>query len=491
MYFSEVFGVNATDTEWFDPLMEVDTQLFIDPFLIYKETSGRWVSAADQIAQYFQDGFEILAGHQDRPDSLQYRKTVRLMVFPEPSEFGLGYTASSRKGSGTAEGFARRIVGAMAEAIKRGLEDLHHFEELGVLVDRIGKDRISDIAANILKPDFIAYTQDVCRELGVPLVETEVPHAEFDEHRLQWVSARFELPVNPDTGEAVLLTPKRFLRELPTLDAAEWWKWAEPYFRDDVNMDLASKLKKEDIIALARRYPEKVREWTEVKEDQPPKPYDVDSDPEGLHSWRAHTRSTAQDLPLGFTGTPTARDIDQFIGMVNEKFRLFVEEKGGWRLLWNDDTKRPKKELGIQLLYKGVVQSYCEAYGVRLDREVELGRGPVDFVFTRTASERALMEVKKMDNGEFWNGLEQQLLSYMESDECSRGWFLAVRFADTRTQEKRTSELSARTRSLRRATGFDIHSAWVDARPKKSASNLRPDAPDTLVGEEDPEFADS
>lgn len=490
MYFSEVFDVDATNVEWFNPLMDVDTQLFIDPFLIYKESSGRWKNAGDQIAQYFQEGFEILAGHQDRPESLQYRKTVQLMIFPEPSEFGLGYTARSKSGSGTADGFALRIVGAMAEAIKRGLKNLHHFEELGILVDRIGKDRISDIAANILKPNFIDYTQDVCRELGIPLVEVEVPHAEFDEMRLRWVSARFELPVNPETGDAVLLTPKRFLRELPTLDAHEWWIWVEPYFRDDINMDLASKLNKEDIVALARRYPEKVREWTDAKENQPPKPYDVDRDPEGLHSWRALTRNTAAELPLEFQGAPAADELDDFIRMVNDKFRHYVEEQGGWRLLWNDDNKRPKKELGIQLLYKGVVQSYCEAHGVILDREVELGRGPVDFIFTRSASERVVMEIKKADNGEFWNGLEKQLISYMESDGCSRGWFLAVRFADTPAQKARTSGLAARTRSLRAATGFDVHSAWVDARPKKSASNLRPDSPDTLPGKEDLEFAD-
>jgi hypothetical protein len=177
MYFSEAYGLDATNVEWFDPLLDVDTQLFIDPFLLYKDTSERWGPAGDRIAKYFEDAFKILAGHHRNPASLQYRKTVQLMIFPEPSELGLGYTARSTKGSGTALGFAKQIVKAMAEAIERGLQDMRHFEELGVLVERIGKDRISDIAANILKPEFIAYTQDICTGLGVPLVDTEVEHA--------------------------------------------------------------------------------------------------------------------------------------------------------------------------------------------------------------------------------------------------------------------------------------------------------------------------
>lgn len=488
MYFSEAYGIDVTDSDWFDPILDVDTQLFIDPFLIYKDADEFWRSAADAIAEYFQQGFEILAGHQANPASLQYRKTVELMVFPEPSEFGLGYTAQSTRGSGTGRGFARRIVNAMAEAIERGLGDLRHFEELGVLVERIGKDRISDITANILKPEFINYTQDVCRELDVPLEKFKVEHGSFDEQRLRWIPEEFELPRNKLTEKPVILTPKRFLRELPTLDASDWWDYVEPFFRDDLNMDLAKKLRKETIIDLARRYPDSVREWTNAREDAPAKPYDVDRDPEGLHNWRALTKDTAQVLPIEFAAIASEADVEDFIKKVNAKFKLFVEEKGGWRLLWNDDTNTPKKELAIQLLYKGVVESYCEANGVRLDREVELGRGPVDFIFTASASNRALMEIKKMQNGEFWNGLEAQLISYMTSDECDHGWFLAVRFADTPMQRARTTDLPGRTRALRESTGFRVNSDWIDARWKKSASNLKPGDAGAVPAADDPEF---
>jgi hypothetical protein len=87
--------------------------------------------------------------------------------------------------------------------------------------------------------------------------------------------------------------------------------------------------------------------------------------------------------------------------MVIERFTHFIEEEGGWRLLWNDGYYDEKPEEAAQLLFKGIAQSYCESNGIVLDREVELGRGPVDFKFSNGFERRALLEVKKLRNGRF------------------------------------------------------------------------------------------
>lgn len=484
MYFSDAYGVQG---EWFDRLLEADTQLFVDPFLIYAEMSGFWAGAGDQVAEYFQRGFELLAGHHDNPNSLQYKKTIELMLFPEPQEFGLGYVSSGTGGSGTGDGFSERIVSTMALAIELGLQELRRFEELGVLVDRIGRDRISDITCNILKPMFIEYTQDVCREHDIPMQEVPVEHSVFDGLRRRWTKGLHELPINPANDQAIILTPKRFLRELPSLNIDDWWEFVEPYFRTDLNLDLASKMRKEDIVAMARRHASKVREWTEARAQDEPDPYDVDRDPEGLHNWQRVGRAVPKELPIQFAELTTG-NLDDFVREVNQNFKHYVEHRGGWKLLYNDDTGGPKRETSIQLLYKGVVEAYCDANGVALDREVELGRGPVDFIFTKTARDRVLLEVKKMRNGDYWNGLELQLTSYLNSARCDRGWFLAVRLTDTALEAQRTVDLPARTRAASEATGFRLRSDWIDARPKKSASTLKPGEDDSIGTAIDPEF---
>ncbi|GAA4048733.1 hypothetical protein [Agromyces indicus] len=487
MYFSEAFGIPAGETphDWFDPLMEIDTPLFVDPFLIYREDAGQWTGAADALAGHFELGFSILAGHQANPRSQQYKKTVDLMLFPEPREFGLGVASTGTAGSGTGRGFAERIVGAMALAIENGLQDLHHFEELGLLVERIGRDRISDITCNVLKRRFIEYTQEVARTHDVPLEIHRVANAALDPYRKRWVPEDHDLPTNPVTGGPVLLTPKRFLRELPTLNADDWWNYVEPELREDLNLDIGSRLPKARIVALARSHPHLVRQWSAARESFNAKPYDVERDPEGLHNWQRETAKVSEDLPIDFPSVDE-ENLNDFIRKVNERFRHFVEEQGGWRLLRNDDTNSPKRETSIQLLYKGVVESYCKAHQVHLDREVELGRGPVDFIFT-ASTQRVLMEVKKLRNGKFWNGLEDQLVSYLTSAECSAGWFVAVRLGNTPTELSRVAALPTRTRTASERTGFELRSVLVDARIHLSASLLDGEGDGTVEGPDDDE----
>jgi hypothetical protein len=487
MYFAESFSItSAEDDDWFDRLLEVDTQLFVDPFLIFAETEGFWADGADLLAAHFQRGFEQLAGHQDSPESLQYQKTIDYMLFPEPSEFGLGFVSRGDRGAGTGEGFARRIVAAMATAIERGLQDMIRFEELGVLVPKIGRDRISDIACNVLKAKFIEYTQEICRRHGIEMSPAKVKNGAWDPIRKRWVVADVELPVNELSGDAILLTPKRFLRELPTLNSEDWWNYVEPTLRDDLNLAIGERLNKEAIVALAVRHPDLVRDWTTARANDAPEPYDVDKDPAGLHDWQRITRDVARELPLVIDEV-TPANLSEFVKMVNEKFRHQVEQRRGWEMLRNDDTKSPKRELSIQLYYRGIVESYCDAYNVRVDREVDLGRGPIDFVFT-SATERVLLEVKKINNGQFWNGLDHQLTSYMTSEKgCSSGWFLAIQLSSTKTELTRSAQLNARTRLAIDNSGFALKSMLVDARVKLSASNLD-GGPDWADAPPDSEF---
>ncbi|TAL43514.1 MAG: hypothetical protein EPN91_06185 [Salinibacterium sp.] len=488
MYFSEAFSVErGPDDDWFDRLLESDTQLFVDPFLVFAETDGLWADGGERLSGHFQRGFEILAGHQDNPESLQYRKTVDLMVFPEPKEFGLGFVGVGTDGSGTGRGFAKRIVSAMAIAIEKGLQDLRRFEELGVLVEKIGRDRISDITCNILKYKFIEYTQEVCRRHNIPLVDFKVESATVDPLRKRWASQTVGLPENPKNGKPVLLTPARFLRELPTLNADDWWDFVEPTLRDDLNLELVGRLRKADIVFLARQHTDLVRAWTESRANDPAEPYDVEKDPAGLHLWQMETRGIASESPLTM-GDVGPNELGVFVAEVNEHFKHFVEARAGWRLLRTEDTFAPRREASVQLLYRGVVESYCHAHGVRLDREVDVGKGPVDFVFT-TSTQRVLLEIKKVGNGKFWNGLEQQLVSYITSEQCAQGWLLAVQFSSTRTETARVRDLPARARAASASSGFDLHTLVVDARVRLSASEITEDE-STAEGADDPEFDD-
>ena len=153
----------SRDYEWFDPILEIDTPPFVDPFNIFADHDESWRQAHDTIIDHFHSAFETLAQSGMRRTHQLYQRVLTLMESPEPPEFRLGYASKSADGSGTGPGLARLIVGAMGEAIARGLEDMRHFEELGILVGGINRDRISDITCNLLKPRLITYTQGSLR----------------------------------------------------------------------------------------------------------------------------------------------------------------------------------------------------------------------------------------------------------------------------------------------------------------------------------------
>ena len=471
MQFSEYFEIaNGDDGDWFDPILDTDTRLFVDPFLIFKERDGPWSTAHRQLIDYFDRAFLLLSGHEDSQFSLQYRRVVTLMEFHEPGEFCLGYVATGTRGSGAGAGLAEQITEAMRQAIKRGLDKgMAHFEELGVLVERINKDRISDMTLSILKPRFIEYTQKIAGELGVAVEPLEVANSVYDPIRKRWVAGTFDLPRNPFTDRAILLVPKRFLRELPTLNADDWFDYSETALRDDMNLTVMENVNSREIVRLARHRSQLIRAWTKAREGQPARPYDVDRDPKGLHNWNMHAVRFVTTHPIS---SQDGESIHDFVGRIVATFKHYIEHERGWPLLYNDDTAKPKREDSVQLLFKGIVQHYCLANGVRVDREVYLGKGPVDFAFTKSAFERVLLEIKKMTNSDYWDGLEKQLTSYLISDQCDFGWFLAVRYDDKPVSVTRTNDLAKRTASAATDTGFDLRAEWIDARRKVSASNL-------------------
>lgn len=82
--------------------------------------------------------------------------------------------------------------------------------------------------------------------------------------------------------------------------------------------------------------------------------------------------------------------VDRVIG----QFKHFIEEQRGWSPLWKDQL-RDKPEEAVQLAFLGMAQPFLRLFEVELDREVELGRGSVDFKISLGSRHRLLIEVKK------------------------------------------------------------------------------------------------
>lgn len=474
--FSVHFGITRSRVDdWFDPDLSIDTKLFLDPFLLLDEASkprAIWSASHARLIEHFARCYDLLAKGAG-PGTVSEAVVRGLLTFPEPSELCLGYTATGTAGSGSGPTNAKLIIGSIVTAIAAGLDRPEHIEEIGILSEGVGADRISDATCNVLKPTIIKYTQAVVRRHGIPTSPVRVRHTRCNLTTGRWIDEDVELPVNPLNGRGVLLVPQRLLNRLPTLNADDWFDSAfNADLRRDLNVHVGQKVPKREIVRAARRHPDRIRAWAdELRRSGSVASYDFARDPLGIVSWQDAGEAFAAGNVLQRPVQDLA-ELRSFVEDLLALFKVFIEQQGGWKLLWNDDGNE-KPEEAAQLTLLGMARPYCRAHGVEIDREVNLGRGPVDFKVSSGVAIRLLIEAKKLHNGDFWNGLDNQLPSYLVSDQTSDGWLLAIRYRTGGISDKRATELPRRVRAVNQREAMTIGYTTIDARPKSSASRLK------------------
>jgi hypothetical protein len=297
--------------------------------------------------------------------------------------------------------------------------------------------------------------------------------SKYDHQYQRWMPEIYTLPRNSYNGYPILLCPKSYLRDLPTISADNFWDYcfsnANETLRNDFGADITRNVDKKTIVNCARYHPELRESFIAHVEETASKPYDYNKDKRGLIKWYAATASHCQETPLTLSFTTQAQFISSIESMISE-FTNFVGNNRGWSLLWNDNGT-PKSEEASQLLFLGIVKHYCHANNIDISKEVNIGRGPVDFKTSRGYQFRALLELKLAKNSRFWNGLAKQLPKYQEAEGISTGFFIVIVY--TENDLKKISEIQLRVREVNEGTGYDIRSIIVDARSTPlSASRL-------------------
>lgn len=478
--FSDHFGITRTSADdWFDPLLNEDTRLFVDPFLIFMDKHPDWANGHPRLMEFFNVVLQLLAASGfDNDNSPGYVKAKGLLMFPEPPEFCLGLSRQSIFGAGSAKGLQRGMLRGAKDAIDLGITSLRHVEEIALLGEQIGADRISDMTCDVLKADFIAYTQEVARRHKIPMSKVNVGNADWDPDLKAWKPGVVDLPVNPLASRingrpiGVILTPKRFLRQIPTVDPSDFWDfaWANEadQLRAQFNYEVGRNVDRGRIATLARRRRHLLTKYLQTLEEKGSDPYDVDADPSLVVS----PPDFANEVADAFT-TPAPKSEAEFVAFVEAliaNFKYCVEQRGAWRSLWVKDKPRPEKHAQILFDVSGIMA--CHDRDVDLTRESDAGRGPVDFKFSRGRKLRALMEIKLAKSASFRRNLTNQTSTYAGAEKCNRGYFVAIQFTDAHCDPafmKESEDLAAQV-AQNNKMAFKI--IWVDARPKKSGSKV-------------------
>lgn len=488
MRFSEHYKIDRSEQDdWFDPVLGQDTMLAADPYLAFEDTDPRWDGVREKVFDFFRLA-HALTEKTPRVEPPQKDEAVKFLRCPEPRELCLGVSTRTPDGRGTGAKIAKQMVEAL-DLLARTRPDtpVKHIEIFRLFVPGVAFDLISDMFCNIIKQDLVAYTQDIARRHDIPMTKVSTKGARWVEPG-RWVREEVDLPLNGVRTEAtgrktgIILIPERWLRKLRDPEEEDFLSWSEyaeeaATLRSSLNLQAYEELTRADKVKKVRealwKHPDVATTFA-ARQEGKRQAYDAASDPDRIIGYPEAGRElfhlSASDVLI----TEPEEDFAGWIGALAEQFAHTVEQQSGWRLLWDKSGSHVLEDL-TQAMANIFFRAHCDQKNVQVSREVDVGRGLVDFHFSRGRKFRALIEVKHMDNNKLVQGASAQLPAYLTAEEVECGYLLCVGFEPehllTGKDTKRSRVEEACTTA--RANGRNIKPIFVDATLKKSASKLK------------------
>ena len=206
--------ISQAEADFAIPFLDEDIPLYLDPFLLWRSPSQQDNALHTALINSFNH-----LGYLEKQGKRAQASDI-LTALSECDEVGFGHshTREGHRIGGATAAEILELFRTIPEYEKRGFV---HFEEIQFFVDHISKDRISDIACNLLKSFLIDYTIQQCEAHRIPTRKVSAPVYSYRENKLV-VERDLTLPANPEAHKPILLVPKRWLRFRPWLDFNEY-----------------------------------------------------------------------------------------------------------------------------------------------------------------------------------------------------------------------------------------------------------------------------
>ena len=252
---NDFHGISFTQEEvsFAIPFLEEDIPLYVDPFLLWKSPAQQDNALHGDIIASF-NVLGIRYG-QDKSATI-----AMLDEISECDEVGLG-TSKSKQGKRMGAALAERILETFSQIPTIQESGYTHLEEVQLLVDHFSKDRISDIACNLVKSHLIDYTIDQCNRYGLPTKDKDLRIYNRKTHTLD--QERVSVPTNPISDTPILLVPKRWLRHTPWLNLDEYFR---SYLAVSDRIRVGRKIPRQEVLDFNRRNFDAVRAYVETKQ---------------------------------------------------------------------------------------------------------------------------------------------------------------------------------------------------------------------------------
>lgn len=409
-----------------DPILGIDTRLFIDPSLIKHTRIAELSGCTGKIENYFSDVLRIIKQIAKESD-IFWRRADKLLTFPEVHGLCIGYSSHSTSGKGTGPQKRHRLLDSLMQLTQAGCNDHRIFDLVGAFEDGIGPDLISDMIAKIIIDDLICYTQHVCSDLAIPMMPLPYSRSFPPE----------DLPFDPTTNRPIILVPKEILRDLPVAETFADIAWISAHnekVRENLNKLVAGSYRsmtaserKEQVKMTFIEHPDVLAQVLKAYDDVGAKFYDFADDPAGETIWYQISRKLPKSHALSLTlaNNPTPSQVYEVVEKICTHFKKLVEDNQLCNLLY-DKHGQKKHESAAQLLFFGIASAYCGANNLDLSPESDAGRGPVDFKVSSGLAGKVLVEIKLTSNQKLAHGFETQLPIYQAAEGTQKGIYLVI-----------------------------------------------------------------
>lgn len=491
VHFSEYFDIDPQvlrDHGALNISLINDLPLFVDPFLLFNSEKAEYRALHEDIIRYLR----FLRGKAAQ-ETLNRGSLQAWYTFHEVKQTWLGFSVVGNAGSGLGEKFARSLHKNLhtlfhdfgSERVARS----SHLEKLCLVEDGIGRDNISDFATNLIKGFLLEYTQRFALAHLRPEQRRSVTvdKVRFSYDTEVWRPASFVLP--HIFGDYVILTP----RDLLTKD--ESWINRHDLFhqfegviesvpdeqlRAQLNNYLEKRLNEETgdqkkgptekerakaIESVVRQFPAVLDHYLRLKEETGDGAKSV-SRQKVEETEEVFVRGVRELISILAAKTDFYANPGSALEEARERVMFLksaIEDMGGWRFFIGKNGEPIRRERDVQLLFR--LTWFATTFDV--NREVNNGRGPVDFKVSFGARNASLVEFKLASSSKLEANMKNQVGVYEKASGTKQSMKVIIYF----TEAEHRKTMAALTR-LELDRSLDV--VLIDARPdnKQSASTV-------------------
>lgn len=412
-YFSDHFKIDKSKLKElgvFDPILNFDTKVFVDPLLLKKSSSEVIINSAKTFDDFFMTLLNLVKISQQEDDK-PWREAKRRAKFPEYKYTCIGYGSNSINGSGSGAYLNDKILQSAKDIVEFAKDDPKIFLILPLLEEGIGADIVSDMTQNIIDQHICEFTVSIMEKLGL---EPNCKHKARN-------GVIYDLLENPfmltkDNKKCpIKLLPDDVLLDLPLADSFDEWlaEMADRNsdLRDSINkhlgvgfFDETKKKRKESLLDLLKNDKAFFIEVLETLKNHDFSHYDIEEDWQGLHRWLKDSEKFIKFKPskkIGFLND----DLDEIflaVGEIIDHFKYSIENEELWRMFWTSGYSKLKKakEFYSQMLFFMVANSWINSKDNNLnlvryfDKETKL----LNFKFSVLGKYCVNLQIKHSDN---------------------------------------------------------------------------------------------